>query len=150
MEVIKGDLFSITEGIIVHGVNCQGVMGSGVALTVKERYAVAFEEYLEFLKHNGQTASQQTLLLGKVQYSHVSPTLVIANAFTQQYYGKRGKYARYDAVDDAMANVASTVSEGAQIAMPQIGCGRGGLDWSVVKEIIWVHLKNHNLKVFQQ
>lgn len=150
MEVIKGDLFSITEGLIVHGVNCQGVMSSGVALQVKERYPVAYEEYCEYLRHNGQISSQQSLLLGNVQYSYVSPTLVIANAYTQKYYGKHGKYASYDAVDDAMGNISKTVEKECPIAMPQIGCGRGGLDWSVVKEIIWVHLKNHNLKVFWQ
>ena len=31
----KGDLLSVTKGIIAHGCNAQGVMGSGVALQIK-------------------------------------------------------------------------------------------------------------------
>jgi len=42
-----GDLFSNTEGYIVHGCNAQGVMGSGVAKIVKDQYFDAFKRYAE-------------------------------------------------------------------------------------------------------
>ena len=31
IEYRKGNLLDVTSGLIAHGVNCQGVMGSGVA-----------------------------------------------------------------------------------------------------------------------
>jgi O-acetyl-ADP-ribose deacetylase (regulator of RNase III) len=40
IETRKGSLLDAT-GIIVHGCNCQGVMGSGVALAIKKALHVA-------------------------------------------------------------------------------------------------------------
>ena len=38
IKVINGDLFNSTARFIVHQVNCQGKMGSGVALQVKQKF----------------------------------------------------------------------------------------------------------------
>lgn len=35
---IKGDIFQSGADVILHQVNCQGVMGSGVAKQVREKY----------------------------------------------------------------------------------------------------------------
>lgn len=35
---IKGDIFQSSADVILHQVNCQGVMGSGVAKQVREKY----------------------------------------------------------------------------------------------------------------
>ena len=32
MKIINGNILDITEGVIVHQVNCKGVMGAGLAL----------------------------------------------------------------------------------------------------------------------
>lgn len=45
IEYKKGNLLDVTKGIIMHGCNCQGVMGSGVALAVKRKYPLAFDRY---------------------------------------------------------------------------------------------------------
>ena len=59
IEVIKGDVLSIKEGIIVHGCNCQGVMGGGVALSIRNQFPTVYNLYrkqyelqgfLEFLR----------------------------------------------------------------------------------------------------
>mgnify|MGYP002570523564 FL=1 len=38
IKIIDGDLFRSNARIIVHQVNCQKRMGSGVALQVKKKY----------------------------------------------------------------------------------------------------------------
>lgn len=38
IKVINGDLFTSKANFIVHQVNCQGVMGSGVAAQVAENF----------------------------------------------------------------------------------------------------------------
>ena len=40
---IKGDIFKSNADAILHQVNCQGVMGSGIAKQVKENFPVVFE-----------------------------------------------------------------------------------------------------------
>ena len=41
----KGDLLTTDADIIVHGCNCQGVMGSGVAKQIKEKFPNAYTIY---------------------------------------------------------------------------------------------------------
>ena len=36
VKYVEGNIFDCTEDIIVHQTNCQGVMGHGIALQVKE------------------------------------------------------------------------------------------------------------------
>lgn len=49
--VIKeGNVFDSDAKIICHQVNCQGVMGSGVAKEVRERYPKVYEQYHEFMR----------------------------------------------------------------------------------------------------
>lgn len=137
----KGDLFQTDIRTIVHGCNAQGVMGSGVAKIVKERYPEAFGIYY-------RTAQMHTSkeLLGK-NIVWFGPGRTIVNSVTQEYYGRDGKrYADYDAIRSCMSKIESffgadgpeTVSE---IAMPQIGAGLGGGDWRVIETIIESELK---------
>lgn len=44
---VKCDIFESDADVICHQVNWQGVMDSGVAKQVRERYPNAFEEYKE-------------------------------------------------------------------------------------------------------
>ena len=45
IKVVYGDLMQATEDIIVHQVNCKGVMGSGVAKQIKANFPEVFNEY---------------------------------------------------------------------------------------------------------
>ena len=42
---VKADIFTTDCDIIVHQVNCYGVMGSGIAKQVKERYPDVYDIY---------------------------------------------------------------------------------------------------------
>ena len=128
---IKGDLLT-AKGIILHGVNCQGVMGSGVAYAIRMKWPLVYQQYLRYVAayRPGQH------LLGMTQYVPVDETVEVVNCFTQEFYGRDGKrYASYDALDRCMTRL-SMVDRSLPINFPKIGCGLGGLDWNVVKEII--------------
>ena len=43
----EGNVFDSDADIICHQVNCQGVMGSGVAKEVRERFPNVYEQYHE-------------------------------------------------------------------------------------------------------
>lgn len=132
INYIKGDLLSTTEGIIVHGCNAQGVMGSGAALAVRRKYPKAYERYKEEIQRG-------FLGLGDVQLVEVKQNLFIANAITQEFYGRDKKlYVSYGAIRECFTTVfeAARGTKVLCVSIPKIGAGLGGGDWEVILGII--------------
>ena len=121
------------KGILVHGCNCQGVMGSGVALQIKQKWPTVFSHYQ--LHHRSNS-----LFLGSAYFVNAEIDVCVCNAITQKFYGREpGKvYVSYDAVRDAFNTVNMwALRYGYEtINFPLIGCGLAGGDWSVVSSII--------------
>jgi len=153
---IKGDLLQTDVNIIVHGCNAQGVMGSGVALTIKNKYPLAYKYYREQYECG-------LLYLGNVipvRTRENNKNIHILNAITQQYYGKDGKqYVSYPALRSCFKyipkyckkykdwyNEPNNIS---QIAMPKIGAGLGGGDWNIIERIIEEELKDFEVLVYE-
>lgn len=139
IEYRKGNLFEGTETVIIHGCNAQGKFASGFAGAVRERHPFAYEAYME-------TARTSKLILGSIIWASEG-NLSIANAITQQHYGRDGKqYVSYDAIRLAMETINLAAQDGIpfsvnrngfdRIAMPLIGASLGGGDWNVISEII--------------
>jgi len=131
---IKGDLLT-AKGIILHGVNTQGVMGSGVALAIRNKWPLVYQEYLKYVSARRPGGH----LLGNAHYVDAGNGVTVVNCFTQEYYGRDGKkYASYDAMDSCMdlVSIGLRTSSGTSVNFPLIGCHLGGLNWNVVKEII--------------
>lgn len=142
-KYIKRDITKETEGLIIHGVNCQGVMGSGVALAIRKKWPKVYEDYMKVCK----IINHPDKLLGRISFVENvgSSDLVVVNAFTQRNYGNDGqKYASLDAIKNCF-NTLKLYSplERYTIKMPMIGCGLGGLEWEDVKGVIESELKNH-------
>lgn len=106
MNVRIGNIFNhVTSGVIIHGCNAQGVMGSGVAREVKARYPEAFRTYREFCEQYG--VGNKELLGGIPSWVNtdgaidVNRNLIIVNAITQHRYGTDNyRYVSYKAVQD--------------------------------------------------
>jgi O-acetyl-ADP-ribose deacetylase (regulator of RNase III) len=138
IEYIRGDLFSTSIRTIVHGCNAQGVMGAGIGAVIREQYPEAYKLYKDI--YNSATDKHlSSLPLGAVYYSE-SRDKVILHAITQQFFGRdKQRYVSYDAVSDAMKRINSmSITE---IAMPKIGAGLAGGDWTVISAIIESELK---------
>lgn len=132
MKRIKfGDVLDATNGIIVHGCNAQGVMGSGLAKAVRAKYPKAFADYADAYTQGG-------LELGQVVLSEITDTLVIANAITQWHYGRdKVKYVSYPAIQQTFTAIAEAASQlDIEVHYPMIGAGLGGGNWAVISEII--------------
>lgn len=130
-EVKVGDLFeNVTEGFIMHGCNAQGVMGSGFAKIIRERYPIAFEQYA--LQH-------PNYILGEVIPVIVAPNLVVVNAITQEFFGTGQVQVDYDAVEQACRGVKhlanSKMIESNEIHFPFIGAGLAGGDQGTLLNI---------------
>ena len=144
IQYVKGDLFSTDTICILHGCNAQGVMGSGIAKIIREKYPKAYDRYRkEYEKHD-------SLVMGNIIAvpcgTRGNPDFkIIINAITQEFYGRDGdRYVSYDAVSKAMIKVnrIGEIYGITEVAMPMIGAGLGGGDWKVIEAIIESELKN--------
>ena len=76
MQIIDNDIFSCTEDIIVHQINCQGVMGHGIAKQVKDMFYEVYEAYKLHCDVNDKKD-----LLGTVLYVDIGDK-IIANIWS--------------------------------------------------------------------
>lgn len=135
MKIITkvGNLLDVTEGHLISGCNAQGVMGSGVALAIKNKYPLAYQDYRDIYEDEG-------LELGTAYPCMPTTKLVIWNAITQEYYGRPGRNCSYDAIDTCFADINAAVLSldevVKEIHIPLLGAGLGGGNWEIIREII--------------
>jgi O-acetyl-ADP-ribose deacetylase (regulator of RNase III) len=138
---IRGDLFTTEDRYIMHGCNCQGVMGAGVALLVREKYPEAYEEYVKYCR-----SYDDEDLLGDCLGVTINPKRTILNAFTQLYTGS-GKQVSYDAIDEVTKRL-NTIIPHSDISMPMIGAGLAGGNWEIIRTIIQQNMTDVNVTVW--
>jgi O-acetyl-ADP-ribose deacetylase (regulator of RNase III) len=132
----NSDITKVDRGIIVHGCNAQGVMGSGVAKQLRAKYPQIFEDYVAHLE---LCKIEDVPVLGFVSYTQVSKELYIANAITQEFYGRDGKqYVDYEALSTCLTSVADLAQQWKMpVHIPYlIGAGLGGGDEKIILEIV--------------
>ena len=151
IRMVNGNLLDAPEIILIHQVNCQGAMGSGVAKAIRNKYPTVFnvyKEYCEQYKVNNETAS----LLGTVCLYFANDSHIVANLFGEDRYGKDGKkYTDYEALKSGFIKIRDYAKENnLDLAMPyKIGCGLGGGDWGVVFTIIQEVFQEVRLTIYK-
>lgn len=124
INYIRGNILSQKNGVIIHGTNCSGGFGSGVAGAIRATYPIVYEKF--------KTLEPSESLLGTIQAVEITPDLTIINCFTQHKFGSDGKvYASKAAVAGSVcAAYVYAKDNGIDIlSMPKIGSGLGGLSW---------------------
>lgn len=149
----KSDLTNSTAQIICHQVNCQGKMGSGVALAIRNKFPNVYNEYI--FKHNNDGTKLGNLQIVEINSNcrntkeHSQFVANIAGQFNYGYDGKR--YTSYDALVTAFEKLSQYCIENniTSIALPdKFGCVRGGADWDIVTLILKKTFeKNTNLTI---
>lgn len=130
MKHIKKDILTVTHGIICQQVNCQKVMGAGLALAIRKKWPVVYDYYKN---SKGK--------LGQLRIIDVAQGLHVANLFAQDNYGTDKRHTNYSAFEKALTTLATWCFTEPQylgkVYIPyKIGCGLGGGNWTVVQEII--------------
>lgn len=136
ISIQHGDVLNIEQGIIVHGCNCNGVMGAGIALQIKNRFPAAFESYSKKYQTRG-------LFLGEITVAQINPSKIIVNANTQQNTGANKRQVNYEAIAECFEKVLLLANETKEytgerldIVFPMIGAGLGGGNWNIIESII--------------
>jgi O-acetyl-ADP-ribose deacetylase (regulator of RNase III) len=137
---IEGNIIDSRADIIFHQVNCQGVMGSGLAKQLREWCPVHYEDYKYFC----DTAPAPEALLGEYIFTpyDIENKLYICGIFGQFNYGHDGKcYTSYNAVRRALINVKVMANRNEdrsyRFAVPyKMCCGLAGGNWDIILEIL--------------
>lgn len=134
---IKKNILTVNNGIICHQVNCKGKMGAGLALKIRKKWPIVYEQY------------QSQCLLGKIQLGSVqlvkiSPALYVANLAGQYGYGRDKRYTNYAALLSCFFDLQKISDKlRLQIYIPyKIGCQNAGGDWKIVESDINRSIKN--------
>lgn len=128
IELTRGDILKDDSEAIVNTVNCVGVMGRGIALQFKNAWPENFKSYEQAcLREEVQPGRMFVYDTGQL----TSPRYII-NFPTKRHW--RGK-SRIEDIDSGLdALVAEIRSRGIRsVAIPPLGSGLGGLDWTQVR-----------------
>lgn len=141
----RGDCFATTSPIMAHGVNTQGVMGSGFAAKVARLYPEVREAYLAKHKKDGWK-------VGEIQVVEVAghdSLKAICNIASQKYYGYDDKvYVSYDGLRDGLNLLLGYAEDlGFGVAVPRIGCGLANGDWRIIECIMIDAIKDRSVNL---
>lgn len=146
---IKGDIFQSDADVILHQVNCMGVMGSGVAKQVREKYPWVFGEYKRICDEAKKLPKGTESLLGVAQFVFIDETKQIGNLFAQNHFGSDKCYSDYDALKRCLLYVDKKF-KGKKVAIPYLmSCYRGGGNWDIVYKLIEETLTNCEVTLYE-
>jgi O-acetyl-ADP-ribose deacetylase (regulator of RNase III)/uncharacterized protein YwgA len=136
-KVLIGDLFESQAKALVNTVNCVGVMGKGVAEQFKKRFPAMFMDY----QHRCQ---QKTVRLGEPYLYRDASGILIVNFPTKDHWRSP---SRLEDIERGLDHFIAHVGEWGltSVAMPPLGCGNGGLEWSEAGPLIYRKL--HDLPI---
>lgn len=158
VEYKQGDLLTSGCDIICHQCNCMGVMGSGIAKQIRDKYAGLYKNYEVFV-NDITNAYGREALLGRVYYYPTANGPLVANMFSQFNYLPRNvvhtDYAAFRKCIRDVGRTAKSIPENYNIKLPdvrigfpyKIGCGLAGGDWNIVKQILEDEFSSSEYKV---
>jgi O-acetyl-ADP-ribose deacetylase (regulator of RNase III) len=139
IEFTKGDLLAAEVDALVNTVNCVGIMGRGVALQFKERFPANFKAYAAAcLREEVQPGRMFVYDTGTL----TNPKFIV-NFPTKRHW--RGK-SRMEDIESGLVALGNEIRNRGikSIAIPPLGSGLGGLNWSEVRPRIEAALHGFN------
>jgi len=137
MKLINDDILSNINPdivtVVLHGANCQNIMGAGIARYLRDKFPAI---YIEDCK----TKKGDINKLGKFSFARIDKSLFIFNLYTQFNINKE-RDVDYEAVYNSLLKIKKMtdkhMSKGLKIEIrsPQIGCGLAGGEWSIVEKM---------------
>jgi len=127
----SGDILKEDAEALVNTVNCVGVMGRGIALQFKNTFPANFKAYAAACK-NGEVQPGRMFVFETGRL--INPRFII-NFPTKRHW--RGK-SRMEDIEAGLVALVDTVRRYniRSVAVPPLGSGLGGLDWTEIRPLI--------------
>ncbi|WP_036262675.1 type II toxin-antitoxin system antitoxin DNA ADP-ribosyl glycohydrolase DarG [Methylocapsa aurea] len=131
IEFTTGNLLEADVEALVNTVNTVGVMGKGVALMFKETFPENFREYEKACK-------RKEIRVGRMfvtERAHLIGPKFIINFPTKEHWRNPSKM---EWIEAGLEDLKRVITEKGirSIAIPPLGSGNGGLNWSDVRQKI--------------
>lgn len=128
IEYKSGDILRENAEALVNTVNCVGVMGRGIALQFKNAFPENFKAYAAACKAKEVRPGRMFVF----ETGQLTNPRYIINFPTKRHW--RGK-SRMEDIEIGIKALIDTIRQYSirSIAVPPLGSGLGGLDWSEVK-----------------
>ena len=131
IEEATGNLLQADAEALVNTVNCVGFMGKGIALQFKQAWPENFEQYAKAC-HSQEVQPGRMFIYRTGRM--MNPKYII-NFPTKRHW--RGDSRIEDIESGLQALVEEIERLGIRsVAVPPLGCGNGGLEWSSVRPLI--------------
>ena len=145
INYVKGDILEhATEGMLLHSGNARGIMNSGFAKSIREKYPEVYNVYKSDIDDGKK--------IGDISWVIHEDKLLIGTIIGQLFYGRDPdtRYVSYDALDRALNHAfkSAKIFGFLQVNMVKIGAGLGGGSWSIIEQIIINAATKNNFKTY--
>jgi O-acetyl-ADP-ribose deacetylase (regulator of RNase III) len=128
MKFTQGNLLEAPAEALVNTVNTVGVMGKGIALMFKEAFPENFRAYEDACKHKEVRVGRMFV----TETSSLEGPRWIINFPTKKHWRQSSKL---EWIVEGLGDLRRVIQDRniRSIALPPLGVGNGGLDWSEVR-----------------
>ena len=124
----RSSLFDLPADVLVNTVNCVGPWGKGIALACKTRFPGAYRHYREHLATHGMRPGD----LLPCALPGPRPCWLLSIA-TKQHWRDPSRLSWVQRGTQMLRLWLMDRPATLTVAVPALGCGNGGLDWTVVR-----------------
>lgn len=137
-EVRLGDLFESNAHTLVNTVNCVGVMGKGIAAGFKRRFPDMYKDYVARCERGDMRLGKPQLWTGSTPW--------VLNFPTKDHWRS---VSRLHDIEEGLDYLLRHYEKWGirSLAVPPLGCGYGGLDWTVVGPTLRRYLNRMSVPV---
>ncbi len=137
IQYVRGDLLASSADILVIPVNCVGVAGKGLVLQAKQQYPRWFHVYVSLCQMGRLVVGRPHLHLNP---SDTSASYILSFPTEQDWRFPSQLEYIHAGFQYLLATVGPWVLPSKVMAIPQLGCGAGGLSWSEVQPVMEYYL----------
>lgn len=138
ISIVKGDIFNSDCEALVNPVNCVGVMSKGLAKQFRDKFPENYKKYYI-------CCMDKTLVIGKCLTVYENNKRII-NLPTKVHWRNPSKYEYVEAGLESLIKHIKHFKINS-IAIPALGCGEGGLEFSMVRDMIFDKFSKLDIRI---